>query len=197
MNFENINIWCWLIPALVGIICGILGYLIPRGSSKVIDNSAEISALKTSNSKLKADLEACNQKVIAASKVVKPAPNAPSTDLGASATSLAASTATLKTIVFDASAAKAAFGKNIKQDDLKIVEGIGPKIEGMFKDHGIKTWKALSEASLAECQKILDTGGTRYKIHDPASWPMQSKMCYEGKWEELAKWQEEHKHGKL
>ncbi|WP_339836168.1 hypothetical protein [uncultured Maribacter sp.] len=200
MNFENINIWCWLIPALVGIICGILGYLIGKGSTKVEDNSTEILNLKTSNSKLKADLDACNQKVIAASKVVKPAPvapSAPSTNLGASAASFAAGAATSNANAFDASAAKAVFGKNIKQDDLKLVEGIGPKIEGMFKDHGIKTWKALSEASLVDCQKILDTGGTRYKIHDPASWPMQSKMCYEGKWEELSKWQEEHKHGKL
>ncbi|WP_339650477.1 hypothetical protein [uncultured Maribacter sp.] len=199
MNLENIN-WCWVLPVLVGIICGVLGYLIGKRSSKVIDNSIEISNLKASNSKLKTDLDTCNQKVIAASKVVKPTPVAPSatsTNTGASAASFAASAKTSNTIAFDASAAKAAFGKNIKQDDLKLVEGIGPKIEGMFKDHGIKTWKALSETSLADCQKILDTGGTRYKIHDPASWPMQSKMCYEGKWEELAKWQDEHKHGKL
>ncbi|SFR55629.1 hypothetical protein [Maribacter stanieri] len=221
MNFENMNIWCWLIPALVGIICGILGYLIGRlfgkDSVEVVDNSVEISNLKANNdklktdladlnnlkatnSKLKADLDACNQRVIAASKVVKPAPvtpSAPSTNLGASAASFAAGAATSSALAFDGSAAKAAFGKNIKQDDLKLVEGIGPKIEGMFKDHGIKTWKELSEASLTECQKILDTGGTRYKIHDPSSWPLQAKMCYEGKWAELVKWQQEHKHGKL
>lgn len=214
MNFENMNIWCWIIPLLVGLICGILGYLLGSRSSKVIDNSSEINSLtasntklknelselnnlKASNSKLKADLEACNQKVIAASKVVPPAPAAPSTNLGASAASFAAGAATSSALAFDGSAAKAAFGKTIKQDDLKLVEGIGPKIEGMFKDHGIKTWKELSEASLETCQKILDTGGTRYKIHDPASWPMQAKMCYEGKWAELVKWQQEHKHGKL
>lgn len=221
MNFENMNIWCILIPILIGLICGFLGYLIGRlfgkDSAKVIDNSAEINSLtasntklkaelsdlnnlKASNSKLKADLDACNQRVIAASKVVTPAPAAPSapnTNLGASAASFAAGAATSSALAFDGSAAKSAFGKTIKQDDLKLVEGIGPKIEGMFKDHGIKTWKGLSEASLAECQKILDTGGTRYKIHDPASWPLQAKMCYEGKWAELVKWQQEHKHGKL
>ena len=217
MNFENMNIWCWIIPLLVGLICGILGYLLGKGSAKVIDNSAEINSLtasntklkgelsdlnnlKASNSKLKADLDACNQRVIAASKVVTPAPvapKAPSTNLGASAASFAAGAATSSALAFDGSAAKAAFGKTIKQDDLKLVEGIGPKIEGMFKDHGIKTWKELSEAGLEACQKVLDTGGTRYKIHDPASWPLQAKMCYEGKWVELVKWQDEHKHGKL
>ncbi|SIP98678.1 hypothetical protein [Maribacter ulvicola] len=217
MNFENMNIWCWLIPALVGLICGILGYLLGKGSAKEIDNSAEINSLtasntklkgelsdlnnlKASHSKLKADLDACNQKVIAASKVAKSstaAPSAPNTNLDASAASFATGAATNSAIAFDGAAAKAAFGKTIKQDDLKLVEGIGPKIEGMFKDHGIKTWKELSEASLEACQKILDTGGTRYKIHDPASWPLQAKMCYEGKWAALVKWQEEHKHGKL
>jgi len=67
----------------------------------------------------------------------------------------------------------------------------------MFKGAGIKTWKALSETSVASCQAILNTGGERYKVHDPASWPMQARMCYEGKWKELFRWQEEHDHGKL
>ncbi|WP_047247063.1 hypothetical protein [Maribacter thermophilus] len=184
MNFENMNIWCWLIPLLVGVICGILGYLIGKGSSTTIDNSAELNILKDKNSKLQADLDACNKKV------------STNTNLGASAASFAAG-AVAASIPFDGAAAKAVFGKTIKQDDLKVVEGIGPKIEAMFKEAGIKTWKALSEASVADCQKILDGGGKRYQIHDPASWPMQAKMCYEGKWEDLSKWQDEHDHGKL
>ena len=28
MDFDSLNVWCWLIPLLVGVICGILGYLI-------------------------------------------------------------------------------------------------------------------------------------------------------------------------
>lgn len=184
MNFETMNIWCWLIPLLVGAICGILGYLIGKSGNKTIDNSAEIKALEDKNAKLKAELDACNKKAIAP------------VNLGASAASFAAGAA-VASIPFDADGAKAIFGKAIKQDDLKVVEGIGPKIEGMFKDAGIKTWKTLSEASVADCQKVLDGGGKRYQVHDPASWPMQAKMCYEGKWKELLKWQEEHKHGKL
>ena len=168
------NIWCWIIPSLVGIISGILGYLIGKSGSTIIDNSAEIKTLQDKNAKLQADLDACNNKL-----------------------SAKASAPVVAAIPFDAAAAKAVFGKTIKQDDLKVVEGIGPKIEGMFKDAGIKTWKALSEATVAECQKVLDGGGDRYKVHDPASWPMQAKMCYEGKWKDLFKWQEEHDHGKL
>ncbi|UWX54807.1 hypothetical protein NYZ99_18805 [Maribacter litopenaei] len=184
MNFETMNIWCWLIPLLVGAICGILGYLIGKSATTTIINSAEIKILEDKNTKLQAELDACNKKV--SSKA----------NLGTTATSFAAGAA-VASLPFDADAAKAVFGKAVKQDDLKVVEGIGPKIEGMFKDAGIKTWKALSESTVADCQKVLDGGGKRYQIHDPASWPMQAKMCYEGKWKELFKWQEEHKHGKL
>ena len=176
MDFENMNIWCWIIPLLVGALCALLGYLLGKGSSKAADNSAEIKLLQDKNAQLEADLEACSQKLAiradAASSFVAP-------------------------IAFDSAAANAAFGKRIKEDDLKVVEGIGPKIEGLFHNFDIKTWRALSETSVAKCQEVLDSGGERYKVHDPASWPMQAKMCYENKWKELFKWQEEHDHGKL
>ena len=185
MNFDNI--WCWIIPLLVGAICALLGYLWGKGKREVIDNTAELKALEDKNAKLKADLEACNGKL----KVVAAA--------GASGVAAAAAITPSNTpdIAFDAAAAKAAFGKRIKQDDLKIVEGIGPKIEGLFHNFDIKTWKALSEASVEKCQEVLNSGGERYRIHDPASWPMQSKMAYEGKWKDLVKWQDEHKGGKF
>jgi len=180
MNFDNI--WCWLIPLLVGALCALLGYLWGKGKREVIDNSAEIKALENKNAKLKADLDACNKKLSASAKA-----QAPTSALAAAATGIA----------FDAAAAKAAFGKRIKQDDLKIVEGIGPKIEGLFHNFDITTWKALSEASVDKCQEVLKSGGERYRIHDPASWPMQAKMAYEGKWNDLVKWQDEHKAGKF
>ncbi len=168
------NIWCWLIPLLVGAICGFLGYLIGKGGKKTVDLSSDLQALEDKNARLEADLAACNEKLA----------------IGAASLSMAP-------IAFDPKAAKAAFGKTIKQDDLKVVEGIGPKIESLFHNFDIKTWKALSETTVAKCQEVLDSGGERYKVHDPASWPMQARMCYEGKWKELYKWQEEHDHGKL
>ena len=185
MDFENMNIWCWLIPLLTGLICGILGYLIGKGSSTTMDNSEELNTLKDKNAKLQAALDSCNNKLTATST------------LAAAATVAAVAPALEKELPFDADAAKMSMGKAIKKDDLKVVEGIGPKIEGMFHDGGIKTWKALSETAVARCKEILDGGGNRFKVHDPASWPMQAKMCYEGKWAELAKWQDEHDYGKL
>ena len=95
MNFDNI--WCWLIPLLVGAICALLGYLWGKSKGEVIDNSAELKALKDKNAQLKADLDACNKKLTAAPKA-----EVPTSSFAASAT---------PAIAFDAGAAKAAFGK--------------------------------------------------------------------------------------
>ena len=120
MDFENMNIWCWLIPLLVGAICGFLGYLIGKSGGKAAELSANLQTLEDKNSRLEADLASCNEKL-----------------------RVSMSSAAMAAIPFDANAAKAAFGKRIKQDDLKVVEGIGPKIESLFHNFDIKTWKAL------------------------------------------------------
>tara|TARA_R110000868_G_scaffold817_3_gene6026 strand:+ start:8971 stop:9525 length:555 start_codon:yes stop_codon:yes gene_type:complete len=184
MDFENLNIWYWIITALVGIICLVIGYFLGKSGKTTIDNSDELELCRDKTAKLEADILAYKKK-LTESKSVAPTISTDKPE------------AILTTISFDAAAAKAAFKKTIKQDDLKLIEGIGPKIETMFKDAGIKTWLALSDTSVADCKKILDGGGNRYKIHDPSSWPMQAKMCYEGKWKNLVKWQDKHKAGKL
>ena len=184
MDFDTMNIWCILIPVLIGAICGYLGYLIGKGSNRTVGNSADLKLCQDKNAELQADLDACNKGLTAKS-------------VSDVSSSLGARAAAPVLIPFDAAATKAAFGKNIKQDNLKVIEGIGPKIEGMFRAVGVKTWKALSETSVAGCQEVLHGGGDRYKVHDPASWPMQAKMCYENKWTELFKWQDEHDYGKL
>ena len=86
---------------------------------------------------------------------------------------------------FDAAAARAAFGSAIKQDDLKVVEGIGPKIEELFHNAGIMTWRQLANTDPAHLKEILDAAGPRYQIHNPATWPSQSALAADGKWAEL------------
>ena len=188
MNFDTI--WCWLIPLLVGLICGVIGYYWGKSKREVIDNTSELDALKDKNAQLEKDLEACTEQLASTRATAKRTTEAKGTG---TKSSIAASSVP----TFDANAAKAAFGKRVKQDDLKIVEGIGPTIEGLFHKVDIKTWKALSEVSVAKCQEVLDSAGKRYRIHDPSSWPMQAKMAYEGKWKSLVKWQDEHKAGKF
>lgn len=87
-------------------------------------------------------------------------------------------------------------GKKWKADDLKIVEGIGPKIEELLHNAGINTWKALSDASSDTLREILDAAGPAYQIHDPGTWAQQASLADQGKWDELKKWQDELDAGK-
>jgi large subunit ribosomal protein L27 len=82
------------------------------------------------------------------------------------------------------------------EDNLKIVEGIGPKIEQLIKDRGIKTWAQLSETPVETLQSILHDAGSRYTMHNPGTWPRQAKLAAEGKWEELEVLQKELDGGK-
>jgi large subunit ribosomal protein L27 len=81
-------------------------------------------------------------------------------------------------------------GKKITQDDLKMVEGIGPKIEGLLHAAGIMTWQNLADAPESEVQKILDDAGPRYRMHQPATWANQAQMAANAEWERLEKYQD-------
>lgn len=81
-------------------------------------------------------------------------------------------------------------GKKITQDDLKMVEGIGPKIEGLLHAGGIMTWQNLADAPEADVQKILDDAGPRYRMHQPATWAKQAQMAANAEWARLEKYQD-------
>lgn len=85
---------------------------------------------------------------------------------------------------------------DVKPDDLKKVEGIGPKIEKLLNADGIYTWKQLSQADPAHIKEVLLAAGPRYRIHDPSTWPHQAELCDQGKWAELEKLQDELKGGR-
>lgn len=76
-------------------------------------------------------------------------------------------------------------GKKYKGDDLKIVEGIGPKIEELLHNAGIKTWKQLSQTAADRLKEILDAAGPNFQIHDPGSWPEQAGLADRGDWDDL------------
>jgi large subunit ribosomal protein L21 len=75
-------------------------------------------------------------------------------------------------------------------DDLTIVEGIGPKIAGLFNDAGITTFAQLADASVEAMQAILTAAGPRYAVHNPSSWAGQAALARDGKMDELKAWQE-------
>ena len=84
-----------------------------------------------------------------------------------------------------------------KADDLKIIEGIGPKIAELLNNDGIITFQDLANASVERIQGILDAAGSRYRMHDPSTWAHQSQLAADGKMDELKVLQDNLKGGKI
>ena len=96
---------------------------------------------------------------------------------------------------FEKLAAKKLGFSSSNPNDLKVVEGIGPKIEGLLKDGGITTWQELADADVARIQEILDAAGPRYKLAIPRTWPQQAALAASGDWAALRDLQDELKAG--
>ena len=91
-----------------------------------------------------------------------------------------------------AAAAKKAPAK-AKADDLKKIEGIGPKIAETLKAAGVDTFAKLAKTDAAKISEIIaEVRGN----HVTDTWPKQAEMAAEGKWDELKKWQDELDGGK-
>ena len=86
--------------------------------------------------------------------------------------------------------------KGLGPDDLKVVEGIGPKCEEALKAAGIGTWKDLSEAKPEKITEILTAAEGNFAGQVPDTWPKQAEMAVAGDWEKLEKWQDELDGGK-
>lgn len=81
-------------------------------------------------------------------------------------------------------------------DDLKVVEGIGPKIEDLLHRAGIRTFAQLALTPPEHIKAILNAAGSRFQIHDPSTWPQQAALARDEQWEELKVWQDQLKGGK-
>ncbi|MFJ1442130.1 50S ribosomal protein L21 [Capnocytophaga canimorsus] len=82
-------------------------------------------------------------------------------------------------------------GKVAKADDLKKVEGIGPKAAEALVAAGVDTFAKLSKKSADEIKTILTEASSTLAHLDPQTWPQQAQLAAEGKWDELKKWQDE------
>lgn len=80
-------------------------------------------------------------------------------------------------------------------DNLKLIEGIGPKIEGLLAEAGIATFAALASAKPAQLKSVLAEAGPRYRLAKTDTWREQAKLAASGKMNELKKLQAELKGG--
>ncbi len=80
------------------------------------------------------------------------------------------------------------------EDDLAILEGIGPKVAQVLKEAGIATFAALAEADAAKVQDILNAAGLQ--MMNPAGWIEQARLAAQGDMEGLKKLQDELQGGR-
>lgn len=90
----------------------------------------------------------------------------------------------------DAAAAKAVLGKAIALDDLKVVEGIGPVLEGVLHRGGVTTWAQLATTAPDRIKEILLAADDRHRMHDPSTWPRQAELASAGEWQQLKELQD-------
>lgn len=76
-------------------------------------------------------------------------------------------------------------------DDLTKIEGIGPKVQEVLNNGGIYTFKELASSDVSKIQGLLDAAGSRFKMQNPGTWPKQSALARDGKWDDLEKLQDE------
>jgi predicted flap endonuclease-1-like 5' DNA nuclease len=93
--------------------------------------------------------------------------------------------------VIDVAAARAA-GFSLKHaDDLTIIEGIGPKIDELFRTHGVTSFAQVARLSVSDMLKILEQGGPHFKLANPGTWAQQALLASENRWSELKRLQDE------
>ena len=177
----------WWQHVLMLIVAAILGYIIGYRSRK-----SEIDGLEVELANLGTAVDDCER----SRKVVAPVVTAPVVTAPVVAapvvTAVAAAVAPIVAFVAPVVAAV-----STKPDDLKVVEGIGPKIESLLNDAGIHTFAELANTASERIKEILVAAGTRFQMHDPGTWPQQSAMARDGKFDELKKWQDELNKGKI
>jgi nucleotidyltransferase/DNA polymerase involved in DNA repair len=80
--------------------------------------------------------------------------------------------------------------KDWKEDDLQLIEGVGPAIEKLLKKHGIQNFEDMVNADVSGLEEILEEGWSRFKKHVPTTWPDQARLADKGKWSELEEYQD-------
>ncbi len=187
----------WLQAILFGLLCALLGYLLRKF---MCNNDDEINALKAEIARLKAALSDCES---SKSTMAAAAPIVDTSGEDALRAEIASLKADLESARSGSGSGAGDFGLTplgatpIKVDDLKKIEGIGPKIAELCNGIGIHSFEQLAHAPVATLQKMLDDAGPAYKVHVPNTWPAQANLAAQGLWKQLEAWQDILDGGKI
>jgi predicted flap endonuclease-1-like 5' DNA nuclease len=89
----------------------------------------------------------------------------------------------------------AAAATNTTNDDLIIIEGIGPRANVIMQGAGITTFAALADTPVETLRRLLSDNGIQ--TLDPQTWPAQARLAAEGRHDELRELQGRIKNGRI
>jgi len=193
MSSFGCCLWWFLLGALLG---WLLNYLLCKGTKNNNSGSGnQLTPPPAPAAKLASTPVAAAPVMKAAEPVKAPTPapvkKAAPAKPAAKPKAKPKAKAPAKAVDIDLKAARAAGFKIKNADDLTIIEGIGPKINELFRNAGLKTFKQVSTATVPQMRKILDDGGSRFRIANPSTWAQQAKLAANNQWKALNKLQDE------
>lgn len=157
-NQTGIPLWVWGLVVLIIIIVAVVWTLHEEGEA---GSKADSAALKP-----------------ASPPRSKPAATAPVTAADTPEATVPGKTEAVA-VEKPVAEAKAPAAPQVRPDNLKRVNGIGPKIEKLLKDNGITTFAQLAQTEVSRIQALLDE--VEYTLADPATWPEQARQLAAGK----------------
>jgi NADH-quinone oxidoreductase subunit I len=80
-------------------------------------------------------------------------------------------------------------------DDLKVIEGIGPRIAALLQSAGITTFAQLAQTEVSHLEQLLVEANLR-RMADPTTWPEQARLAAAGDWETFKALTEQLKGGR-
>jgi len=158
-------------------------------TSSEVDATAEFNALQERIKEQATEIEKLSQK-LAGSNIEKIALEKQLAGLTPDVVNTALSTTSNTVNIEPAST------KEVVKDNLKKIEGIGPKIEELLNNDGVYSFQDLISASVSRIRGILIAAGPNYAVHDPSTWAEQARLAHEGLWDDLSDMQEQLKGGK-
>ena len=177
----------WLLPALLGYFWGMLTWSRYKAKSKKADQDLNSASRRIVN--LENEVNECRKSYDEVNKekekllldrtttVVIPG-------FSSKASTPESSSPNISEIIHET---KSVFGYAIKRNDLKIIDQIDPKIEKLLIDQGITDWHKMESADVEVLKSILKSAG--YSNLNPQSWPYQSSLARQEKWDELKTFQ--------
>ena len=78
--------------------------------------------------------------------------------------------------------------KSSTKNDLKVIKGIGPKLEETLNSVGFNSFEQLAKMTIKDITIVLSDAGVNAKMYDISGWKAQSKLAFKGDMEAVKNW---------